>query len=209
MFGLGVVAHIDREQMAEDLKAEIDADFMSVDLGHLGAGTNHRIVWSVLSDLDSEWSVVLEEDAVPVVDFRSQLDEVLTAAPTDIVSLYLGRLRPPQYQDKIGDALAKAQANDAHFIVSNHCLHAVALAVRTNLVPYMLAGMKPYLPVDQAIGRWCRQRGHHIAYSVPSICDHRDLPSLIDHPDGRQRVPGRVAWQWGQRTAWFKTTVDL
>lgn len=210
MFSIGIVAHQDREGMAEELKAQVDADFMSVDTGHLGPGTNHRLVWAtLLHGTDAPWCVVLEEDALPVKDFGSQLHDVLLAAPSPVVSLYLGRLRPPQYQALIQDALTTAQATDAHWITSTHCLHAVGLAIRTELVADMLDSLKPYLPIDAAIGRWARQCGHQIAYTVPSLVDHADVPTLIAHPDGKDRTAGRVAWQLGSRTRWNSTTVAL
>lgn len=211
-YGLGIVAHVDRYGTAEELKTQLETDhrcaFMSVDTGHLGPGTNHRIVWSVLSDLDSDWSVVLEDDALPVPEFLGQLDNVLLASPTDIVCLYLGRLRPPQYQAKISDALEKADANDAHWIISDRCLNAVAVAIKTSLIPDMLANL-PVIPIDQAITKWARKRGHRTGYPVPSLVDHADTPTLIKHPDGKPRVPGRVAWRTGTRDTWTSASVSL
>lgn len=207
-FALGIVAHHDRAFMADKLMDDLDADFCSMDDGHLGPGTNHRIVWSVISDANAEWSVVIEEDAQPVPGFRDQLDAALITAPAPIVSLYLGRLRPPQYQGQILDALQRADEHDAHWITSRHCLHAVALAVKTELVPDMLAKL-PMLPIDQAIGTWARKRGHQIAYSVPSLVDHADGPTLIRHPDGKDRPAGRVAWRTGTRDSWLSASTAL
>lgn len=128
--------------------------------------------------------MVLEDDALHVSSWHAQLEAALETAPTPIVSFYLGRLRPPTCLD----ALDKADANDAHWIVSNHCLHAVALAIRTELVDDMLRALRAYLPIDQAIGRWARQRAHEVAWA-PSLVDHADIGSLIRHLDGAPRVP--------------------
>jgi hypothetical protein len=182
---------------------------MSVDTGHLGAPSNHRMVWSVLSDLDTEWTVVLEDDATPVPDFRAQLAAALDAAPAPIVSAYLGRLRPPKFQALIGNALAEADSAGAHWITSTtQLLHGVAVAIKTDLVPDLLANFR-VMPVDQAIGAWARSRDHRIAYTVPSLVDHADLPTLIQHADLKPRPPGRVAWRVGQRDSWNGKAVTL
>jgi len=195
--------------MADELAAMTKADFVSVDQGNLGASTNHRIVWrSLHNGTTAHWLVVLEEDAVPVNDFRAQLAEVLRVAPTPIVSLYLGKQRPPRHQGAIQNALARADSAGAQWITSNQLLHAVGVAVRTILVPDMLANL-PVLPIDQAISKWARAHRYQIGYCIPSLVQHRDGPSLISHPDGKARVPGRVAWRVGTRPRWSSVVVPL
>ena len=207
-FALGIVAHRDRLATAEKLAALTEADYMSVDEGNLGAGTNHRIVWRALLDAGATWSVVLEDDAVPVDGFREQLAQALAVAPAPIVSAYLGRQRPPQHQPRIASATEQADAQGASFILADHVLHAVALAIRTELVADMLANLR-VMPIDQAIGVWARKRHHRVAYTWPSLVDHADTPTLINHPDGKDRPPGRVAWGVGTRQSWLSASVPL
>ncbi|MUM06208.1 hypothetical protein B5P44_15635 [Mycobacterium sp. CBMA 213] len=208
MFGIGVVGHVARQSMAEQLASTTEADYLSLDDGRLGPGANHCLVWSRLATLNHEWTVVLEDDALPVAGFRDQLSQALGAEPASVVSLYLGQQRPPQHQVMIANALAEAEACQAHWITSTYLLHAVAVAIKTELVPDMLANL-PALPIDEAIGDWARSRGHQIAYSVPSLVDHADLPTLVNHPDGQPRQTGRVAWQVGGRTHWNGFSVAL
>ena len=47
--------------------------------------------------------------------------------------------------------------------------------------------------IDEAITVWCQERGHEVSYCVPSIVDHADGPTLIDHPDGIERDMPRRA----------------
>ena len=206
-YRIGIVSHHTRLKMSDLLCVEVEADLLSIDPGNIGAGSNHKRVWAELATFDTDWSVVLEDDAVPVIGFRDQLAKALTAAPAPIVSLYLGQLRPPNAQPKILDAIAKADANEAHWIISDRCLHAVGLAVRTELIEDMLANLKAYLPIDQAIGRWARTKGHEIAYTVPSLVDHADTSTLINHPDGKPRTPGRIAHRTGTRATWNSASV--
>jgi hypothetical protein len=208
MFSIGVVGHVARRQMAEQLASTVEADCLSIDDGHLGAGRNHRLIWSHLATLNSEWSVCVEDDALPVAGFREQLTQALGASPASVVSLYLGQQRPPQHQVMIANALAEAEACQAHWITSTYLLHAVAVAIKTELVPDMLENL-PNLPIDEAIGAWARRRRHQIAYCTPSLCDHADLPTLVKHPDGQLRTPGRVAWTVGGRSSWDGSSVRL
>lgn len=207
-YAIGIVAHQDRAGMADELSAQVKADFVSVDDGTIGAGANHRRVWRELVDHHADFSVVLEDDAVPVLDFRSQLEDILLACETPIVSLYLGRNRPPQWQAKIQDAMAKADIEDASWITSGHLIHGVGVAIKTKLIRSML-GHWSELPIDQHISVWARNHQHLVAYTHPSIVDHADVPTLIRHHDGKDRLPGRIAWQWGSRTKWTDRSVEL
>lgn len=195
--------------MADDLTDQVRAEHISVDDGKHGPGINHRITWRETSRLNSEWTVVLEDDAAPVDDFLDQINLALPAAPTPIISLYLGKIRPPQWQGRISTALDRADEADANWIVSDHLLHAVGVAIRTELVWDMTKSLLFYIPIDEAIGRWARKRGHRICYTNPSLVDHYDVPTLVRHQDGATRTPGRVAWRTGSRLVWDTTTVGL
>lgn len=207
--GIGIVAHHARLQMAERLSRSIKADVISIDPGTIGAGSNHRRVWAELSTYDTDWSVVLEDDALPVPDFRDQLTAALAAAPTAIVSGYLGQLRPPRVQPQISEVIARAYSTGSHWITANDLFHAVGVAVRTELLDDMLTRLRADMPIDQAIGNWARKRGHEIAYCWPSLVDHADTETLIQHPDGHPRTPGRVAWKTGTRPHWSSKSVPL
>src|SRR5512139_644190 len=208
---IGVVAHTSRKTMAEQLAEQVSAATVAVDDGRLGCRGNHLQVWKYLAAHDSDWTVVLEDDAVPVDDFRHQLHQALTHTPCPVTSLYLGTGRPPHWQTRIRDAVAKAHANDASYIVTTHLLHAVAAAVKTPLIPHMLAHIeaKQYLPIDEAISQWAKRAGHSIAYTMPSICQHHDGPTLVKHRDGSPRNKPRKAWTVGVRTTWTAQAVTM
>lgn len=198
----GIVAHINRIPMTEDLARQTGATVISYDDGTLGCTRNHLNTWKRLSDDDSEWKVVLEDDAVPVDSFQDQLGQALDAAPTGIVSLYLGRLRPPQYQYMIQPAIDRAEASGAHWLVSRQLLHAVGIAVRADLLEDMLNHLDEETPIDEAINNWVNRKFYRVAYTWPSLIDHADTETLIQHPDGQQREPGRIAWKTGTRDHW-------
>lgn len=182
---------------------------MSIDSnGLMGCEENHRTVLRHLTALPSTFSVVLEDDAVPVDGFRTQLDQALIMAPTPLVSLYLGRLRPPWAQPGIRTAIE--QAGDADWIIGSHLLHAVGYAIRSELLPSLLNYPPTPLPIDQHITRWAQSYGHQIAYCWPSLVDHADTPTVIDqHPDGQPRTPGRVAWKTSPHPNWSTRSVTM
>lgn len=208
LFSIGVVAHTSREPEAKALAHEVEADFISVDNGILGCDDNHEAVQQHLAALTSTWSVILEDDAVPVEDFRAQLTQALPMAPAPIVSLYLGRQRPPHWQKRIQRALAQAEETESPWIISTHMLHAVGYAIRTEHLPSLLAHESTH-PIDEHISSWARRYGHTIAYTTPSLVDHADWPTIVDHPDGDRRKPGRTAWSFGSTHQWTTKTVTL
>lgn len=206
---VGIVAHINRTVMAEQLADQTDAVVISYDDGTLGATLNHINTWKRLADEPADWAVVLEDDAVPVHDFTTQLEQALAVAPTPIVSLYLGRQRPPQFQHLIPPATATATERGAHWLVSRHLLHAVGVAIRTDLIGDMLTHLNSGDPIETGITDWLNHHYQRVAYTWPSLVDHADAETLIHHPDGELRPPGRVAWETGSRDHWNNITVDM
>lgn len=213
-FALGVVAHELRREQAERLAHEVDADVLQMDDGklQLGAEGNAKRTWASLATFpDTEWSVCIEDDAVPVEGFRDQLAAALAVAPAPYVSLYLGRGFPRQWQKRIGETIAAATPETCWAITSGYMLHAVGIAVRSELVPAMLAHLDRAIgvPVDQAIGQHARNTAHQVAYTLPSLVDHADGPTIHIHQDGQPRPPGRTAWTAGTRPQWTDSSIQM
>lgn len=205
MINVGIVAHSAREQAARALAGVVGADYVSVDRGGvLGCDGNHAAVQRHLAGLPGVWSVILEDDAVVRPDFRGQVVAALEVAPAPVVSLYLGRQRPPQYQRRIEIVCGLADKVDANWLISSRMLHAVGYAIRTDLLPELLA-FESGLPADERIGACfgC------VAFCWPSLVDHADGPSVTKHPDGQRRLPGRTAWRVGSRDVWTDSSVVL
>ncbi len=205
---IGIVAHTSRAAAAKKLAAATNADYLSVDDGTLGAEGNHRATQTHLAGIPTTWTVILEDDAQPIDGFRHHLEQALLMAPSPIVSLYLGRQRPPHWQKRIAAAVAEANTTSASWIISGHLLHAVGYAIRTHLLPSLLAHHSPR-PVDEHITSWAKQYGHTVAYTVGSLVDHADWPTIVAHRDRQPRRPGRTAWQLGGRNEWTTRAVTL
>ena len=201
MISIGVVSDIRRGDMGERLAKQVGADYLSIDRGSLGCTGNHIQTWKTLADLASgpdDWSVVLEDDAIPVVGFREQLDAALAVAPAPIVSLYLGR---GYIEDRyIESMLTRADARKSCWLVApSRVLHAVAVAVRDDLLQSLVAGIPSAKhPIDRAMTAWARGHGHQVAYSIPSLVEHDDGESLVS----AYKRAERKAWRVGVRDEW-------
>lgn len=208
---IAVVAHRARAAQAEALAETVSAAHVSWDDGTLGAEGNHRAAWEwMAANNTAPWTVILEDDAQPVDGFLNQAAAALTEAPTPLVSFYLGQSRPPQWQQKIADAIEKADANNAHWIVSTALIHGVAVALKTDLIPSMLNWVtQTPLPIDEAISHWARAHHKAVSYSWPSLVEHADQGTLIKHRDKLPREQGRIAHRTGHHTHWTSNRVVM
>ena len=208
MIRMGIVGHVVRNRHAEGLARQLGA-FICLDDGTQGCDRNHVSVLDRLDRMPSQWVVALEDDAVLATDnLKAQLRQALPLAPSGLVSLYLGRQRPPQYQPAIATAVRAADDADASWIVGTRLLHAVGYAIRTDLLPSLL-DFPLTLPIDEHISAWAQLHGHVVSYTWPSLVDHADLPTVVAHRDGEPRPPGRVAWRTGSRDVWTSASVPL
>jgi hypothetical protein len=207
VFTTGIVGHVTRNAHAESLARRMKA-FVCLDSGVLGCDQNHIEVLDRLCSMGSQWSIVLEDDAVAHPGVLAQLEAALPVSPSPVVSLYLGRQRPPQYQDAIAAAVQDADDSGAAWIVGSRLLHGVGYAIKTSLLESLLY-YPVNLPIDEHISSWARLHGHVVSYTWPSLVDHADMPTIVAHRDGEPRPPGRVAWRVGQRQHWTSQSVAL
>jgi len=211
---IGIVAHTSRIGQAEALADTVNAAYLSIDDGTLGCNGNHRKVWAHLREQHTEWSIVLEDDAIPVDGFAEQAQQALTVTPGHVVSFYLGRHHIPtlEWEQRKQQAIAQADTVEAHWLTTNQLLHAVAVAIRTDAIPSMelhLNQMPDLFPIDEAITHWAVNTGQTVAYTWPSIADHADQPTTFRHPDKIERPAGRIAYRTGTRTHWTDRAVTM
>jgi hypothetical protein len=211
---VAIVAHTSRAAWANELKTLTGAAHVSMDDGTLGCYRNHLTAWTWHQQHSYHgWATVIEDDAIPVPHFPDQLTLALDNAPPaiSIVSLYLGRARPPQYQIPVAAAISDTVDRDHAWIITTKLLHAVGVAIRTELLPSLIAHLSRAQPtgldIDEAITQWAGLR-HMIAYTAPSLLDHRDGATIAAHRDGIPRATGRKAWRFGERDNW-KTPVSV
>lgn len=214
-YSIGVVAHVDRVDMAHELSAIVDAKLVNVDDGRLGCSGNHAFMQSRLAS-EPGWSVILEDDAVPINEFPDDLAWCLEHAPAPIVSLYLGTGYPAQAQPRI----LKALEADASWIMHNRLLHAVGYCIAEDIKGELARWMSrnergPGTAPDEAVSMWAYARKIKVAYTNPSLCQHRDTPSVIlvrrganNFAHGRNR-PRKAHNITARPGGWDDTRVDM
>lgn len=206
MISIVIVAHTARRDAATELATLVNADEILTDDGTLGCEGNHRRAWEWHAEnTPHDWAVVLEDDAVPVPDFTQQLAAALRVAPTPIVSLYLGTGNPTIWQPRITRAINTA--GQANWLVSNTLLHAVAVAIRADLLP---THIDTRMPIDNAISNWAKRHDHLVAYTLPSLVDHADTqPVITQRYDRKPRDLPRRAHRVGTRAHWTRRLAPL
>ena len=185
-----VVAHHSRLDQAYGLAGRVGAAHVSVDYESRGARWGHlqALKWAS-ARRERVW--ILEDDALAPHDFKERAAEWGQRFPTDLVSGYLGRKRPPQYQGLIRAKLAAADARGLDWITLPALVHGVCYSLPAGASGRVLRSL-PRGAVDFAIGSaW----GKPPVYTVPSLVDHADGPTVEKHPDGEKRKPGRTAWR--------------
>lgn len=189
-----IVAHHARRAQAERLAADLDAHVILDEVG-LGALWGHRkaLEWAAKQN---ERVVVMEDDALPVAGFRAKAQAWLDAMPTDLVSLYLGTGRPPQYQPQIAHALRRADQWRETYITLPQLIHGVCYSIPAKMVRPVLDRLPDRGAADFAVGNaWKAIGGKHVVYAVRSLVEHEDCPSVEKHPDGLERPQVRRAWR--------------
>lgn len=200
---LSMMAHRCRERQVAHLLARLDADPMDIPVAwdeqmpprrdHDRVWRNCRAAWE-LRDPDADWHVVLQDDAVPCADLLAGLRYALpVVGDRAVVSLYLGAGAPlPRMW---GQLAARADAEDAAWVIGPRTTWGVGIAVRTEAVPDMLdAGDRQGgVPDDQRIARWASRRRLEAWFPWPSLVDHAEGASLVGHPMVRQAR----RWQGG------------
>jgi hypothetical protein len=205
---VGVVAHTSRAPTARALRNDVGAIAMNVDDGTLGREGNHIAVLKALSYRHCDWCVVLEDDAWPVRDFRTQVKHALAHAPAPIVGLYLG-YGSPAGKDAAGEAARTANELGKAWIVGDCLIGSVGYAIRIRMVTPMLDDITQRtgeLPLR--ITRWAQSWNLGVCYTAPSLVDHADgVP--IDGPWPMHQRPARKAWYCGTRSNWDTGNVVL
>jgi len=205
---VAVMAHPRRRTAAEHLARQLDATLVwdeRDDEWHTGA----RAIATY--DPTADFHLVLQDDALPVPEFLEHASAALEHRPGDLVSFYLGTSRPPQWQAAVDDACMRAEDAGAAWITAPVLLHGVAVAIPTAAIPTLLTWCElSTIPYDQRIGmHWRINLRRPVYYSWPSLVDHHDTATLVDHDDRAPRSEPRRARMLGTPPRWGTTPVAL
>lgn len=191
-----IMAHPDRDERVKDVLAglpDVDAP-VSWDREGPASGNadrvwrNARAAWQ-MAEPDSDWHVLLQDDAVLCPDFAAGFSEALRHVPGPaVVSPYLGkgRLVPGRW----AGLAEKADERGATWIRTQKLMWGVCIAIPTLLIPDMIrhADTRANVPDDMRVAGWAEKSGTDVWYTWPSLIDHAQVPSLTKH-----RAHGRYA----------------
>ncbi|OPJ96476.1 hypothetical protein [Serratia marcescens] len=185
-----VVGHHSRRTQAAALARSLQAHLL-IDEGDNGANWNHRraLEWAAAQLCRV---VVVEDDAEPVPNFLTQVEEWLQRYPDSLVSFYLGTGRPPQYQMQIAERLIVADKTRADFITLPRLIHGVCYSVPRQQIERVLNRWDARKPADYAVGD---AYAGNVIYPCWSLVDHADGDPVESHPDGSPRTERRRAWR--------------
>ena len=184
------MAHPDRSALVADLRERLTgAGEIPVHWDDEGpASGNADRVWRtarggwMLADLDADWHVLIQDDALVCEDFLPGLAHALLGVPDDVVVCpYLGR----------GGAVGQRWVNLGHeadrrgasWVLSHKLMWGVAICIPVRLIPEMIdrADRMVGTPDDMRVSGWAKRTRRDVWYTWPSLVDHRPVPSITKH----------------------------
>lgn len=207
---IAVMAHPKRSSYAESLYNELTRQkFYSVSLIYDdGPGEWETGKRSLLSHTDSDWHVVIQDDAIISRSFYQNVKNAILHAPQPtLLSFYTGTVRPKVDETKI--AIKKAIDNRASWIRSKDLYWGVCIALPTEQIDRVLESAKNKTCLyDRRVGWHYAKHSLPVYYSVPSLVDHDyAIGSLLGHDP---KSPRRAHWyQPGLVNKWNMKEVKL
>jgi hypothetical protein len=196
-----VMAHPDRREWAEALAAELRCEIIY----DRGAGLWDTARRALLAhDPQAVYHLVVQDDALLAGDALVALSGALRAAAGHPVSLYVGHSLD-DYQPQIRTTFDEALRAGQSWVEADGPGWAVAVAHPVRLIRRVVEVADRYArtaPDDRRLTYAYQQMGLKCWYTVPSLADHRDGPSLVRKgaaQTGRQArkvatAPGTIDW---------------
>lgn len=199
---VAVMAHSARADAARAL-AEQTGAHITWDDGHGEWDTGAR-AWDSI-DRAADWGLVLQDDALPIPDMLDHLADALASAVRTCTSLYVGTGRPAAHA--VPNAIQKAGRTRAAWLEHRTLLWGVGVVLPTeDITPLLAWAARATYAYDQRIGAWYLGQQRPVRYTWPSLVDHADGPSLVDHD---RRPVARHAHRTGVAPTWDTPAVTI
>jgi hypothetical protein len=190
-----IMAHPDRSALVAELRARLDRDVPVYWDSEGPASGNGDRVWRTarggweLADPAADFHVLIQDDAVPALDFLAGLERALEHVPPDAtVCPYLGQGgAAPHRWTRMAQ---EADRRGASFVVSTTLMWGVAICLPVRLIPEMIerANIMAGVPDDMRVSGWTKRRHGEVWYPWPSLVDHRPVPSITKHRAADRRA---------------------
>lgn len=147
--------------------------------------------WRMI-DPDADYGMVIQDDVLVAKDLIAGIEKALTVlGPRGLVSAYTGTGRPDQ--KSVQRALNAARRHGSAWASTMSLNWGPAIIAPTSHIPAMLEWCsepaRKGQNYDYRIGVYFRDVVRwRTFYLVPSLVEHRGLPSLVGHDTGPERV---------------------
>jgi hypothetical protein len=144
---------------------------------------NARAAW-LMHDPDADWHVLIQDDAVPCIDFLLGMHQALKRIPTEapvVMSPYFGTGRLVSNRwDRLAE---RADQSSTSWIRTTKVMWGVCLAIPVRHIPAMIAfaDRRQGIPDDMRVAGWAARNNADVWYPWPSLIDHATVPSLTKH----------------------------
>lgn len=186
-----IMAHPARREYAEDVQARLDRPAPIIFDRNEVPSRDPRQRWKVGAESwasyasDADWHIVLQDDAVPCANFLAGLELGLNVlGPEGFVSAFVGKGKPEHHH--VRKAIRHAVSKDHAWMPLRSLAWGVGIAAPVHTIPDMLEWCyddeRADVNYDKRIGLFYRDvLGWCTWHPIPSLLDHRDIPSLIGH----------------------------
>lgn len=210
-----IMAHPVRKDTAEQVQAALDRDVEIVYDTEPEPSSDPRQRWATgrrcweAADPAADWHLVLQDDVHVAEDLLAGLEAALDVLGTEgLVSAYTGTGRPDQRNVK--RALAVADQHGHAWMATRSLNWGPAILAPVETIPDMVKwcshSSKAKANYDYRIGRYYRDvLKWRTWYTVPSLVEHRGLPSLVGHDSGPVRHAHRFHTGSALDVDWSRT----
>lgn len=191
---VAVMAHPNRSSYAESLYNELTRQrFYSVSLIYDdGSGEWETGKRSLLSHTDSDWHVVIQDDAIISRNFYQNVENAILHAPQKtLLSFYTGTVRPKA--DEVKRAIDDAIVKSASWIRGKDLYWGVCIALPTDQIdPVLVSAANKTCLYDRRVGWHYAKHSLPVYYTVPSLVNHNyTIGSLLGHDP---KSPRKAHW---------------
>lgn len=184
-----IVAHESRAEWAFGLESKLKAQGADVNITWDEVNDQwHTARRALLEGTESDWHVVLEDDAIIGDHFyHNALQAIYSVPEPTLISFYTGTLKPNA--SRVRRAVFQAHRQNAGWLSFMKLNWGVGIAINSKDIVPMLIEVKNFeRPYDQRIGKYYTNHKKTVYYTVPSIVNHRDGTSVNKTATTRPRV---------------------
>lgn len=163
-----IMAHPKRKQYVPYLLSKLGPDAKVVFDEKNNLWDTCRRSW-LATDRDSDYTLIIQDDALVCNNFIEKAKEFLKE--DFVYSFYAG--------DLLANRIEKAKAENKQLVFSDMIVNEIALCMKTKHVENMVKYCdERNAQNDHLISTWAFINRKRIAYTVPSLIDHRDEKSI-------------------------------